>query len=153
LKVASPFSVSQEFFQMQPGEKASLQVDFDPSYKVDKISGDQFSRLTIIHQNHPYKDGVDLVGAVCFPNLRLDQTSVNFGSILSDTSKKVLIDICNVSAIALDYSWSFLEDEVSSSLIDEEIDETTVAPERPKIPINEVFDVLPLSGHLAPEEH
>jgi hypothetical protein len=44
----------------------------------------------------------------------------------------------------LNYEWTFLEE------IDEEMEESDVVNNR--IAINEVFDILPLSGTLLPEE-
>jgi len=36
----------------------------------------------------------------------------NFGSILNDTSKKILVDMENVSEMPLYYEWTFVEEEL-----------------------------------------
>jgi len=55
---------------------------------------------------------VELEGETCFPNIKLDTTLINFGSILNDTSKKVLINMENVSEMPLHYEWTFVEEEL-----------------------------------------
>jgi len=52
------------------------------------------------------------VGEVCFPNIKLEQTTVNFGAILNETSKKMIITMSNVSEMGLNYEWTFLEEEL-----------------------------------------
>jgi len=69
-------------------------------------------KIKIDHFEHDHKDQVDLVGEVCFPNLKLDTNLINFGSILNDTSKKILINMENTSEMALYYEWTFVEEEL-----------------------------------------
>jgi hypothetical protein len=56
--------------------------------------------------------------------------------------------------MAVNYEWSFLEEEVSSSpLKDQEESKSKKAAASKKskmLPINEVFDILPVSGTLQP---
>ena len=80
--------------------------------RSDRVSGITNSKLQIIHQDHPQKDNIDLFGEVCFPNIQLESNIINFGSILSETSKKVQFNIKNISQMGLNYEWTFLEDEV-----------------------------------------
>lgn len=40
LKVAPPFSINVEQFALDPGQSGSLRVDFDPSWREDRKSGD-----------------------------------------------------------------------------------------------------------------
>ncbi|EGR28756.1 hypothetical protein IMG5_169530, partial [Ichthyophthirius multifiliis] len=138
LKTIPPFSINKEKVQLSYGEKEIIRVDFDPGYKVDRVSGEQLGKLTITHQDHPHKDTIDLVGEVCFPNIKLEQTSINFGAILNETSKKMLVNMQNTSEMSLYYDWTFLEDELKYNKQDGIL----------TIPINEVFDILPLSGYL-----
>lgn len=112
LKVAPPFSISQESFALVPGKSAALRVDFDPGQKVDRVSGLQQGKLQIIHTDHPHREHVELVGEVCFPNIKLDKTLVDFGAILNDTSKKILTDMVNVSEMGLNYEWTFVEEDL-----------------------------------------
>lgn len=50
---------------------------------------------------------------------------------MNDTSKKTFIEMKNISEIPVDYEWYFLDDGIDR-----------------KIPINEVFDILPLRGTI-----
>jgi hydrocephalus-inducing protein len=50
------------------------------------------------------------MGEVCFPNLKLETTIVNFGAILNDTTKKISIFMKNVSEMPVTYEWAFLEE-------------------------------------------
>jgi len=40
---------------------------------------------------------------------------INFGSILNDTSKKIVINMQNVSEMGLNYDWTFIEEELVST--------------------------------------
>jgi hydrocephalus-inducing protein len=42
---------------------------------------------------------------------------VNFGSILNETSKKIIIQMKNISEMALNYEWNFVEDEISGESV------------------------------------
>lgn len=37
---------------------------------------------------------------------------INFGSILNDTSKKIVINMENISEMAIYYEWTFVEEEL-----------------------------------------
>lgn len=78
-----------------------------------------------------------MVGIVNFPNLSLETNVINFGSILNDTTKKMVMTMKNVSEMALSYEWTFVQDDLGMSSAQ-------------LIPINEIFDILPLSGYLEP---
>lgn len=112
LKVTPPFSINQEEFALLPGKSAAVRVDFDPGQKVDRVSGKQPGKLQVVHKDHPHREVVELEGETCFPNIKLDTTLINFGSILNDTSKKVLINMENVSEMPLHYEWTFVEEEL-----------------------------------------
>ena len=86
----------------------SVRVDFDPAFKTDRKSGELEGKLTISHLDHPHKDVIDLIGSVNFPNILLDTNVVNFGSILNDTTKKMVLSMKNTSEMKLDYDWTFL---------------------------------------------
>ena len=85
-----------------------MRVDFDPGYKTDRKSGEQEGKLVISHAEHPHKDIIDLIGSVNFPNITLDTNIINFGSILNDTTKKMVLTMKNVSEMKLDYEWTFI---------------------------------------------
>lgn len=108
------------------------------------MSGINESKLQITHKGHPQKDHVELSGEVCYPNLNITPPTIDFGCILNDTSKKRYITMTNVSEMVCTYDWSFLEEETTSlNRGDEEVKE-----KRKETPINEVFDILPVSGIL-----
>ncbi len=89
-----------------------MRVDFDPGQKLDRVSGKQLGKLVVVHNNHPHTETVELEGETCFPNIKLDTTLINFGSILNDTNKKVVINMENTSEMALHYDWMFVEEEL-----------------------------------------
>ena len=103
LKCAPPFSINREKFSLEPGKSESLRIDFDPGHKYDKTSGQAIQKLQIIHQDHPQKDSIELIGEVCFPNLRMETSVVDFGCILNDTTKKVYMKMTNCSILDVIY--------------------------------------------------
>jgi len=106
-------------------------------------------RLTLT--NHPHRDVVHLQGEVCFPNLQILPPSIDFGCILNDTSKRKYLVLTNVSEMPVNYEWSFLEEEGASLNAVQEEDEARRRKKKPKaLPVNEVFDILPVSGRLGP---
>ena len=141
LKCAPPFSINRERFMLEPGQSESLRVDFDPGHKYDKTSGQAVQKLQIIHQDHPQKDNIELIGEVCFPNLRIETSTVDFGCILNDTTKKVYVKMTNCSILDVIYEWNFIQ-EVGMG---EDPTETAES-------INQLFDILPVKGKLKPGE-
>ncbi len=41
----------------------------------------------------------------------METNLINFGSILSETSKKILFNMKNISKMQLNYEWTFLEED------------------------------------------
>jgi len=120
---------------MLSGKKENIEISFNPNMKTDKISGEIKSKLSI-HFDHPYVQFVQCVGKVCFPNLELSKTEIDFGSILNFTQKKISIKMKNTSVMPVEYEWKFsyqnnFDDDPSSNII-----------------LNDVFDILPLNGTL-----
>ena len=103
LKTAPPFSISQDNFSLQPGKNAHVTIDFDPGMKTDRVSGLNHGKLAIIHADHPHRDTIELIGELCFPNLTFETQTLNFGSILCETTKKMNIKIQNVSEMSFSY--------------------------------------------------
>jgi len=133
-------------------ETETISIDFDPGMKQDRLSDKIEKRLMISHQGHPHKDSVALQGEVCFPNLQINPPKIEFGCILNDTSKRKYLVLTNVSEMPVSYEWSFLEEDNDNQL-------NAVMEEEPKkkkkqrpLPINEVFDILPVSGRLMPNQ-
>ena len=79
--------------------------------------------------------------------------NIDFGCILNDTGKKKYLTLTNISEMPVAYEWSFLEE---APLLNEqdEIDQQDNKKKKKKkkkakvLPINEVFDILPVSGIL-----
>jgi hydrocephalus-inducing protein len=155
LKIDQPFSCPSEKLTLEKDAKEVIRVDFDPGMKQDRLSDHISGKLTISHDGHPHKDIVALEGEVCFPNLQILPPKIDFGCILNDTSKKKYLTLSNISEMPVAYEWSFLED----APILEEIEEDAMttggkkkkkSKKSKKLPINEVFDILPVSGMLMP---
>lgn len=141
LKCTPPFSINRERYALEPGQSESLRVDFDPGHKYDKTSGQAVQKLQIIHTDHPQKDNIELIGEVCFPNLKMETTTVDFGCILNDTTKKVYMKMTNCSILDVIYDWNFIEEINMGEDVPESSD-----------PINQLFDILPVKGKLSPGE-
>ena len=114
LKIIPPFSWNTEVLTLPPGHKETINIDFDPGMRQDRMSGVNESKLQITHKGHPQKDFVELFGEVCYPNLNISPPSINFGWILNDTAKKRYITMTNISEMVCTYDWSFLEEETTS---------------------------------------
>jgi hydrocephalus-inducing protein len=152
LKIDPPFSCPVEKVVLEKDASDMVKIDFDPGMKQDRVSDHINGKLTISHEGHPHKEMVLLQGEVCFPNLKIEPPKIDFGCILNDTSKKKYVVLSNISEMAVAYEWSFLED---APLLDEQ-DELNEEKKKKKskknkrLPINEVFDILPVSGVLLP---
>jgi hydrocephalus-inducing protein len=55
LKVVPPYFVDQENIILQPGKAAKVRVDFDPSFKSDRVSGVLNGKITVVHNDHPHR--------------------------------------------------------------------------------------------------
>lgn len=80
-----------------------VKVTFDPSFKVDKTSGTINGKANIVFSDHPCRESVDLIGELCFPNLKMEASIINFGAILNDTTKKITMLMKNVSLMSITY--------------------------------------------------
>lgn len=153
LKIDPPFSCPTERLTLTDGNPETIAIDFDPGMKQDRLSDNITGKLSITHVNHPHKDTVQLAGEVCFPNLQIVPPQIDFGCILNDTSKRKYLVLTNISEMPVSYEWSFLEEEQPLLNAVQEEDETRKRKRKPKaLPINEVFDILPVSGRLEPRQ-
>ncbi len=144
LRTQIPFDVDTYEFNLQPGEKATVNVEFDPGYKDDRMSHKVDTRLTAVYSQHPQKDHMELRGDINFPNLEFETQKVDFGCILNDTTKSMTLKVTNVSTIDCAFQWAFIEDEDAKR--------ASATARRPYIPVNQVFDILPIRGYLKPGE-
>lgn len=146
IKCSPPFSMQKERIILDPGQSEIVRVDFDPGHKIDRISGQSAQKLMIIHQDHPQRDNVDLIGEVCFPNLRLDTNLIDFGCILNDTSKKVYMKMKNNSILDVKYEWNFIEEITMNRnrMVERESEDKPI--------LNQIFDIMPVMGLLKPNQ-
>lgn len=98
-----------------------------------KVSTKLSESLYIRYNGHPKNQKLDVLAEFCFPNIRLEKTEIDFGTVLNDTTKKQTLRIFNESEINVNYEWYFLEDESNK-----------------EARVNDVFDILPLRGVIEP---
>lgn len=67
-----------------------------------------------------------------------------FGCVLNDTTMTKAVRVTNNSVVDCAFSWSFLED------VDE--GRSSATARRPYIPVNQIFDILPIRSFLRPGE-
>ncbi|KAL7682586.1 putative immunoglobulin-like, hydrocephalus-inducing [Plasmopara halstedii] len=140
LHTQMPFALDCWEALLQPGEKLDLNVVFHPGFKDDHICRVINGKVIVVYTDHPQKDSVDLIGDINFPNLSFETTNIDFGCTLNDTQKSIYMNVTNVSRVDTSYRWIFVENEKDVSSI------------KPYIPINQVFDILPICGRLRPNE-
>ena len=140
LRAQAPFSVSRGDHSLQPGEAATVDVAFDAGYRGDRQSHRVESALGIAYRDHPQRDQIPLAAMISFPNLDFALSTVDFGCVLNDTTKTMVVRVTNTSAVEVRFAWSFLEDGEPG---------TRGGARRPQIPVNEVFDILPIRSTLA----
>ena len=112
LKVNAPFAVNEDAHSLEPSASNKVSVSFDPNFKIDKTSGTINGKVNVVYSDHPYREAIDLVGELCFPNLKMEASIINFGAILNDTTKKITMLMKNVSLMDVTYEWAFLEEEI-----------------------------------------
>ena len=158
LRTQVPFTLDTWECALNPGEDITIQVDFDPGYKDDRQSHEVKGELVAVFRNHPHRDKVELNAEIAFPNLDFESRDINFDCIFNDSSKSKVIKITNTSSVDASFHWVFMEeekDESSSAHNSRSIAVTTSSHEHQKaapIPINQVFDILPIRARLLPGE-
>jgi len=144
LKAQIPFSLDVWEHSLAPQESTTINVDFDPGYKIDRKSHTAESKLVAVYRDHPQRDNINLLGEINFPNLDFEYTVINFGCVLNDTTKTMLVKVTNVSKVDTAFQWSFVEDETAAK--------ASATTRKPYIPVNQVFDILPIRSLLKPGE-
>ena len=160
LKTSLPFSIDTHEFVLQPNEMKSVEVTFNPGYRDDRISHLAEATLVATYRNHPQKDVIQLKGDINFPNVLFDYTTVDFGTVLNDTTKTVSVRATNTSKIDADVQWVFESPPPPTDGNQKSpkkgkgkfgVKRRTKVP-LPNIPINQVFDILPIRSLLRPGE-
>lgn len=144
LRTQTPFALDCWEAVLQPGEKVDLNVEFYPGFKDDYTCRVINGKVLVSYTGHPQKDSVELLGDISFPNLSFESTKIDFGCTLNDTQKSISINVTNISKVDTSFRWVFIEDEKEAL--------TTATAKKPYIPINQVFDILPIRGLLKPGE-
>eukprot|EP00935_MAST-01C_sp_MAST-1C-sp1_P000586 g586.t1 len=144
LRTAVPYSLDVWECSLAPQESMTVNVGFDPGYRNDRQTHNILGKITCVYRDHPQKDTIELVGEINFPNLDFEFTVVNFGCILNDTTKSVVVKVRNCSKVNTAFQWAFCEDEEQMRKVS--------THKRPYIPVNQVFDILPIRGYLGPEQ-
>ncbi|KAK5867885.1 hypothetical protein PBY51_012341 [Eleginops maclovinus] len=173
LSLVEPFSlceasgahitVSTKSMLLGIGRKAELWVCFDPSYCRDRVSQVMDEFLELHYRGHPQRDIVELHAEVQFPNLHFSSNTVDFGCVLNCTGNCREISITNCSLLPVSYHWAFLEDQKHCSIRDSKMleeekeqrnpeDRTEESSTQRSVGVEEVFDILPINGHLQPGE-
>ncbi|ETO64005.1 hypothetical protein F444_18403 [Phytophthora nicotianae P1976] len=144
LRTQTPFALDCWEAVLQPGEKVDLNVEFYPGFKDDYTCRVINGKVLVSYTGHPQKDSVELVGDISFPNLSFEMTKIDFGCTLNDTQKTISMNVTNVSKVDTSFRWIFIEDEKEAL--------STATAKKPYVPINQVFDILPIRGTLKPNE-
>jgi hydrocephalus-inducing protein len=116
-----------------PKRTETIRISFNPNIYDAKISTKVQESLYIRYNGHPKNQKLDVFAEFCYPNIKLEKSEIDFGTVMNDTSKKQTLKIFNDSEINVQYEWFFLEDENHRD-----------------VKVNEVFDILPLRGVIEP---
>jgi hydrocephalus-inducing protein len=139
IKQVPPFSVEPGEVEIQPGESVVVTLNFDPGWKSDRQSVELKEKLVVAYRDHPQKDCIDLFANICFPNLTIEKSIVDFGAILNETTKRVKVKVSNPSAVDTVYNWAIAVEE-------------PLLKDKDMLPVNNIFDVVPHHGALRPGE-
>eukprot|EP00937_MAST-01D_sp_MAST-1D-sp2_P000047 g47.t1 len=154
LRADEPFSIDVSDASLEPQESMTIKVDFEPGYRNDRQSHDIDTSIFCVYRDHPQKDKFPLLAEINFPNLEFEYTKVDFGCILNDTTKSLVTKVKNCSRVPTSFQWAFIEPDPKQSR--GEATQRTArstarsARARPHIPINQVFDILPIHAYLQP---
>ncbi|KAJ3270503.1 hypothetical protein HDV01_007759 [Terramyces sp. JEL0728] len=118
---------------LEPGQHYNIQVYFDPTHNLSRISSKESGKIQISYKEHPQKDYVELTSEVYFPNLYFGSSSLKFGCIQNDLEQRKTFQITNTSSLPVIYHWYFLEECGFDSTL-----------------IVQSFDIQPVSGTLEP---
>eukprot|EP01022_Parablepharisma_sp_SALTPOND_P020800 TRINITY_DN386_c0_g1_i3.p1 TRINITY_DN386_c0_g1~~TRINITY_DN386_c0_g1_i3.p1 ORF type:complete len:4093 (+),score=589.86 TRINITY_DN386_c0_g1_i3:873-13151(+) len=161
LNLPLPFRIKEpiEKMALMPGAKQKIQIEFDPSGTEDRFCRTINGNLEFVFDRDKGGAGkpnhfLPLEGELCYPNLEVSPTSLDFRCILLDTSKKEYLTLKNTKELPVKYHWEFFE-EISDVILEEPEEEPKRRPKKaahPNIPVNELFDILPISGVLEPGE-
>ncbi|XP_069028847.1 hydrocephalus-inducing protein homolog [Embiotoca jacksoni] len=150
--------------------QAELWVCFNPAFCQDWVSQTFDEFLEVRYLDHPQQDKMELHAEIHYPNLHFPSTTVDFGCVFNCTEARKVITVTNCSPLPVSYRWAFLDDwkhtdirapempeeekaqtkerRSSSSLLP--VGPMPSADEQSDVRVEEVFDILPMYGHLPP---
>jgi len=132
--IPEPFSLSLNSFSLEPMEKKTIIVTFDPAFKSDFSCEIIQKKIIFSFIGHPQKHSVGLKGVLVFPNINFSpSTNLNFGNLLTNTEQTKDIVLENPTELPIDFYWEVLN-------------------ENGGISISQVFDIYPFRGHIEPYE-
>lgn len=62
-----------------------------------------------MHKDHPQRDTLELVSDIHYPNLVFETQEVDFGAVLNDTERRVIVEATNPSTVPVRFQWVFVE--------------------------------------------
>ena len=134
LRTETPFNLSSFEHIIAPEQKVDVTIDFYPLYRDDRLSHVVNSALTVAYRGHSQRDTVALKGVIQFPNLVFDKKAVDFGCVLNDAIKYVVVKVTNTSSLEAAFEWNIQENTLGKSV---------------RISKAKTFDILPFRCSLA----
>ncbi|EFJ12294.1 hypothetical protein SELMODRAFT_425615 [Selaginella moellendorffii] len=149
LAVKPPFSINQAEWTLRAGGSGSVVVSLEKQDIAERHSTVLYGKLDILYTGTLERNGIDLIAHINYPNLSVNQSSLDFGCILELTYKRMHIELKNSSALDVWYSW-MLDDGYGDGIhVSQNILQDSGGL---KIPTNYIFDILPVRGYLEPGE-
>ena len=145
IKTEEPFSIKENTFKIAKNESVQIKVYFDPSSNKKKKRIETFEgKLIFKHNNHEKVEELKMTVQINFPNIKNLPNELYFGCLLNDTFTKKTIKLERDTSSDLDviYEWELIELENSYESLKRGKTVTR------KIPLNEVFSIVPMNGRL-----
>ncbi|KAL7750642.1 hypothetical protein RI367_003984 [Sorochytrium milnesiophthora] len=117
LRTAAPFRVlGLPRLHLSPNETVIVGVQLDASHFSNRISSFDKGRLTVLYDNHPQKDQVELFADVRFPNVEFSVPAIEFGTLSCHEERRVTFHIKNIGQMTVCYSWwTMVDDDMMTS--------------------------------------
>ncbi|GIL73964.1 hypothetical protein Vretifemale_3957, partial [Volvox reticuliferus] len=150
LRPSPPFTVDRTSWVLDLEESGTVNITFDPNFKEDLQSIQTRTKLQVVYADNPQRDAVDLHGDIDFPNLSFEMHTIDFGSVLLDTTRRVPVRVTNSSNVDVVYAWAWDKGSVQEDV--NSVASMSMRQGRPKPPPTQLFDVMPIRGVLRPGE-
>ena len=86
LFIDQPFDIEPRELSLLPKRTEVIQISFNPNIYDAKISTKVKESLYIRYNGHPKNQKLDVFAEFCYPNIRLEKTEIDFGTVLNDTT-------------------------------------------------------------------